>query len=197
MCHHGGYYTCSDRYQPGHLLPHKWENCFTVQTESWGYDRRNTDLYQSVPELLEELVSTIAYGGNLLLNVGPTWDGRILQAFKDRLFALGAWLKVNGDAIYATKPWTVAQNQSSIDAYYTTKGPSVYATFLTWPVNNTLHFTAPVASPSTTVSMLGTPKPVKFTSVGGGITVTLPTLNPAELPSMYAWTLQFDGLSNR
>ena len=45
--------------------------------------------------------------------------------------------------------------------------------------------------------MLGTSKPVKFTSVGGGITVTLPALNPAELPSMYAWTLRFDGLSNR
>jgi hypothetical protein len=29
-CHHGGYYTCNDRYNPGHLLPHKWENCFTV-----------------------------------------------------------------------------------------------------------------------------------------------------------------------
>ena len=29
-CHHGGYYTCADRYNPGHLLAHKWENCFTV-----------------------------------------------------------------------------------------------------------------------------------------------------------------------
>jgi hypothetical protein len=29
-CHHGGYYTCNDRYNPGHLVTHKWEDCFTV-----------------------------------------------------------------------------------------------------------------------------------------------------------------------
>jgi hypothetical protein len=29
-CHHGGFYTCTDHYNPGHLVTHKWENCFTV-----------------------------------------------------------------------------------------------------------------------------------------------------------------------
>ncbi|EQB78779.1 fucosidase, alpha-L- 2, plasma [Camelus ferus] len=39
ICKHGGYYTCSDRYNPGHLLPHKWENCMTIDKFSWGYRR--------------------------------------------------------------------------------------------------------------------------------------------------------------
>lgn len=39
ICKHGGYYTCADRYNPGHLLKHKWENCMTIDQKSWGYRR--------------------------------------------------------------------------------------------------------------------------------------------------------------
>ena len=40
------------------------------------------------------------------MNVGPTHDGRIAPIFEERLRDVGAWLKVNGEAIYSTKPWT-------------------------------------------------------------------------------------------
>ncbi len=46
-------------------------------------------------------------GGNLLLNVGPTRDGMITPIFEERLRDLGAWLKINGEAIYFTKPWKI------------------------------------------------------------------------------------------
>ena len=49
--------------------------------------------------LLYELVSTVAYGGNLLVNVGPAADGTISPIFEERLLQLGGWLKVNGAAI--------------------------------------------------------------------------------------------------
>jgi len=50
---------------------------------------------------------TVAFscGGNLLINIGPTHDGRIIPIFEERLRQLGSWLKVNGDAIYSSKPW--------------------------------------------------------------------------------------------
>lgn len=35
MCHHGGFYTCDDRYNPGKVLNHKWENCMTIDKSSW------------------------------------------------------------------------------------------------------------------------------------------------------------------
>ena len=44
-------------------------------------------------------------GGNLLINVGPTHDGRIIPIFQERLLQLGSWMNVNGEGIYATNPW--------------------------------------------------------------------------------------------
>lgn len=80
-CKHGDYYTCNDRFNPGHLLPHKWENCFTVEKDddvwnstfhlkifvqidktSWAF-RRTSKLndYMTIEEILQELIVTIRW----------------------------------------------------------------------------------------------------------------------------------------
>ena len=57
-----------------------------------------------IPEtLLHNLIDIASKGGNYLLNVGPTSDGVIPEPSIERLKAIGDWMKVNGDAIYATK----------------------------------------------------------------------------------------------
>lgn len=62
ICTHGGYYTCADRYLPGHLIKHKWENCMTIDTKSWGY-RRNAPLsdYLNIEQLVAVRDSTFFF----------------------------------------------------------------------------------------------------------------------------------------
>ncbi|XP_043940762.1 tissue alpha-L-fucosidase-like [Protopterus annectens] len=113
-CHHGGYYNCADKYKPGTLPDHKWEMCTSIDPYSWGYRRnmRVSDL-MDVPSILKELVQTVCFGGNYLLNVGPTKDGMIAPIFQERLLDVGRWLKVNGEAIYGSKPWRVQMDNST------------------------------------------------------------------------------------
>lgn len=67
---------------------------------------------------MKDLVETVALGGNYLLNVGPTPDGMIPAVFQDRLMGMGAWLKVNGEAIYASKPWRLQNETSTLPVWW-------------------------------------------------------------------------------
>ena len=61
-CKHGGYYSCDDRYNPGVLKAHKWENAMTIDKESWGYRREATIKdFMTINELLTQLASTVRY----------------------------------------------------------------------------------------------------------------------------------------
>jgi len=193
-CTHGGYYTCQDRFNPGKLQNHKWENCLTIDSQSWGF-RRNADINDmlTIDVLLSELASTVACGGNMLLNVGPTAEGIIIPVFEERLLQIGAWLKVNGDSIYSTTPWR-AQNDTAANVWYTAKGATIYAIVLQWPSNNAVVLTQPTPNAQTTVTMLGFGN-LKFqTNSYNSITVQLPNVPISELPNPHAWVLQLNNV---
>ncbi|KAI4469443.1 alpha-l-fucosidase [Holotrichia oblita] len=156
-CKHGGYFTCNDRYNPGVLQPHKWENAMTVDKYSWGHRRyiNSKDVLTS-SELIKTMVETVSCGGNILINVGPTKEGTIIPIFQEKLLDLGRWLSVNGEAIYSSTPWSV-QNDSIAKVWYTAKPATVYAISLEWPSNSRLLLgsTAKLfTSPNTTVDLL-------------------------------------------
>lgn len=106
LCKHGDVYTCTDRYNPGVLQKHKFENAMTIDKKSWGHrdDAKLGDFFSS-EELIKEIVSTIAINGNILINVGPTKYGTIEAIFADRLRDMGKWLRINGKGIYGSRPW--------------------------------------------------------------------------------------------
>lgn len=72
---------------------------------------------QFFPLTLQDLVETVALGGNYLLNVGPTPDGMIPVVFEERLRGVGAWLEVNGEAIYASKPWRIQNENATLPVW--------------------------------------------------------------------------------
>ncbi|MEK7677446.1 MAG: alpha-L-fucosidase [Verrucomicrobiota bacterium] len=79
---------------------HAWETCDTFG-HSWGYTTSHDPLKS--PELIiRRMVDVFSKGGNYLLNVGPTPDGRIPQMFVDRMKVIGQWMQQNGEAVYGT-----------------------------------------------------------------------------------------------
>ena len=92
---------------------HRWE-CVRALGLSFGYNRLETDEdLVSVPDLVHMLCDVVSKNGNLLIDVGPMADGTIPEIHAARLRGLGDWLRIYGDAIFGTRPWTRAEGETS------------------------------------------------------------------------------------
>ena len=104
-------YTTPEYDSYAQVTEHKWEATRGIG-HSFGYNaNEGADDYLSVTELVRSLVDIVSKNGNLLLNVGPMADGTIPDLQRDRLLGLGAWLDVNGEAIFETRPWLSAEGR--------------------------------------------------------------------------------------
>ena len=88
--------------EPG-IRSYFWQTDTSVATNTWGFT--NAMKYRSSTSLIHDLIDIVSKNGCLLLNVGPRADGTIPDEQQAILRDIGAWLKVNGEAIYATRPW--------------------------------------------------------------------------------------------
>uniref|UniRef100_A0A2K5DRE8 Alpha-L-fucosidase n=1 Tax=Aotus nancymaae TaxID=37293 RepID=A0A2K5DRE8_AOTNA len=195
-CHHGGYYNCEDKFKPQSLPDHKWEMCTSIDKFSWGYrrDMAMSDVTEE-SEIISELIQTVSLGGNYLLNVGPTKDGLIVPIFQERLLAVGKWLSINGEAIYASKPWRVQWEKNATFVWYTSKGSAVYAIFKYWPENGLLNLVSPITTSTTKIMMLGIQGDLKWsTDPDKGLLISLPQLPPSAVPVEFAWTIKLAGV---
>lgn len=126
------YYT-PEQWQPTRWThvdgePVVWETCQTF-SGSWGY-HRDEETWKSPGQLIRMLVNTVACGGNLLMNVGPTargtWDHRAKQA----LAVYRDWMTLNSDAIYGC---TQSEFTPPMDCRYTQNGNRLYLHIFAWP----------------------------------------------------------------
>ena len=101
---HGKYenYQTPEQQVPDTLLPFPWETCMSMG-DSWSYVE--TDNYKSTNKIVHLLVDVVAKGGNYLLNVGPSPEGELPPTAVERMHEIGNWMKINGEAIYGTRPF--------------------------------------------------------------------------------------------
>jgi alpha-L-fucosidase len=130
----GDYASARDNQIPGHLVQTvDWETPATIN-DTWGF-KVNDHNWKSTTELVHKLIDIVSKGGNYLLNVGPTAAGEIPAPSIERLQAMGAWLAVNGEAIYATRPGPIQGEQWCRS---TRKGHKIYLHVLEWPKDGKL-----------------------------------------------------------
>lgn len=98
----GDFYTPEKCVPPGQDGLHDWETCLTVG-HHWGYSI-NDHNFKSPAKVIQTLQECVSKGGNLLLNIGPRADGSVPEYTVEVFRRLGAWMKVNGEAIYGSKP---------------------------------------------------------------------------------------------
>ncbi|XP_048236584.1 alpha-L-fucosidase-like isoform X1 [Haliotis rufescens] len=199
-CHHGGVLTCWDRYNPGVLQPRKWVNAMTIDKTSWGF-RREASLedFLTMEEIIETFVETVSCGGNMLMNVGPTKYGMITPIYEERLRGMGQWLKVNGEAIYGSKPWSHQNDTVTPRVWYTQNEGFVYAIIFSWPTGtmNNLVLSAPVPTTSTTVTLLGYMGQFTWDKrSSGGMTINVPAIPVNQMPCQWGWVFKLTGIEN-
>jgi alpha-L-fucosidase len=184
---HGGFATPEYGHIPeGRLIDAaRFEECQGMG-KSFGYNRNeDADSYRTATELLHLLIDNVSRGGNLLLDIGPTADGRIPVIMQQRLLDMGAWLDVNGEAIHGTERWPEAPVMDRVR--FTQKDGAVYAICLDWP-GETLEIAGLGGAQS--VTMLGLDRAISFASDGDILRVAVPQLTPDVMPYGHAYVFK-------
>jgi alpha-L-fucosidase len=139
-----------ERGQLAGIQKSHWQTDTSVSDKSWGYV--DGDTYKSPTTLIHLLADVVSKNGNLMLNIGPRADGTIPESERDILLTIGRWLKVNGEAIYDTRPWrqfgegptevvagtfqdTKTKPYTAEDFRFTTRPGVLYAIELGWPAS--------------------------------------------------------------
>lgn len=188
---HGDYFSSEYQDMKGVDAAHPWEESRGVGG-SYGFNRaENIDDYSSSKELIHELVDIVSRGGNLLLNVGPTADGRIPVIMQQRLVDMGEWLEVNGEAIYGTRKREIShQENGGQELFFTAKADLLYCLFSDWSQEITIDLLD--SEKVSNVSLMGWDGELRWKSEGKRLRIELPKMGLNESPCLYEWTLQID-----
>jgi alpha-L-fucosidase len=202
-----------ERGQLGDIRPLYWQTDTSVSNKSWGYIRDDT--FKTPQFVVQQLIDIVSKNGNLLLNIGPRSDGTIPEEVQAVLRDVGAWLKVNGEAIYGTRPWkmygegptkvaagsfhdTDTAGYTPEDFRFTRKENTIYAIELGWPVRgqaviHSLGSSAMSSQKIGSVVLLGSGAKLAFQQQADGLRIQLPTQAPGKYA--YAFRILLDGVA--
>jgi len=194
------------------IQPNPWQTDSCIG--SWHYQRSllENHRYRTPQSMVQLLVNVVSKNGNLLLNIPLPGHGRPDEdefAFLDKF---GAWMAINGDAIYSTRPWKIAGEGPTQatgnrpygalpqfapgDMRFTTKGDALYVIALAWPTDGKLvvkslataspHYGGEIAR----IGLLGSESNLVWSRNADGVAINLPEKPPCD----YAYVFKINPL---
>ncbi|MCD6304514.1 MAG: alpha-L-fucosidase [Planctomycetes bacterium] len=194
------------------LTDYVWLTDDTISTGSWGYTKGLK--IKPLSRVLHDFIDIVSKNGCLLLNISPRSDGVIPDDQRAILLGLGRWLKLNGEAIYETRPWlTFGEGPTRLGktggfvrgVQYTAKdirytrskdGKTVYAIIMGWPEGPSVTLTAVKVDDGRDgkVSMIGLDEPMTFhVNADKQLVIAVPALAEDKRPCKYAYVFKLTG----
>jgi alpha-L-fucosidase len=182
-------YLTPENQIPDKTLPYPWETCMPM-AGGWAYNVNQR--YIPAHKLVHLLIDIVSKGGNLLLNIGPTPDGEFAPDAYDRLKKIGEWMKINGEAIYSTRP--VLPYKEGKVCFTESKSGSDYLLYLAdedevkLPEELTFQNYSP--KEGSVITILGTGDKINWTKKDNGFVLNIPKEIRNKIPCNYAWVFK-------
>jgi len=158
----------------------KWESTRGIGLD-FSYNKFEDEKdYLSVNELVDMLVDIVSKNGNLLLGVAPRPDGSIPEAQIQRILGLGAWLKINGEAIYGSRCWERAEGKTldGIPVRFTQNNSNLYVILLEKPKNLSIIIPKLTIDPKSKIYLLGKDEKLLWKQEGEDLSIQFPDVYP-------------------
>lgn len=195
-----------ERGQFSDIRPRFWQTDTSVSKNSWGYI--NNHDYKTSEEIICNLLDIVSKNGSLLLNIGPKPDGTIPEREQAILIDIGNWLKINGEAIFETRPWMIygegptkvvdgafTDNDrisfTSEDIRFTAKEGVLYAAVLKWPDNGFVRIKSLSKNSKfrllniDKVELIGYDTPLKWDCNEYALTIDVTTCESTKYPAVF------------
>jgi len=193
-----------ERGKADKIKEYPWQTDTSIGKHSWGYIKNEEN--KSPDHIVDDLVDIVSKNGNLLLNVGPKADGTISPEQIAVLKGIGAWMKINSESIYDTRPWIIwgegetkattgymtdntQSNYTAQDIRYVKKGNVIYATCLAWGENpvhmKSLSHQNLGKKKITSITMLGSNETIAWKQQKNKVTVHFPKVKPSKYAHVF------------
>jgi alpha-L-fucosidase len=142
--------------------------------------------------VVHNLVDVCAKGGNFMVGIGPGKNGTFHPEAIKQLEAASDWIKVNGEGIYGTRPWTKAWKEGDSTRFTASKdGKTVYMFSLEWPGTK---ITSVLLKPKagSKITLLGIKKPLEWKVENGELVITIPGAITSKKPCEHAWCFKIE-----